>query len=238
MSYSASVGHYRYVFDDLRTLLARASPDRSGDRLAGLAADREEERVAARLALADVPLKQFLNEPVVAYEIDEVTRLILDSHDAAAFAPVASMTVGAFRDWLLSDAATTEALEKLALGVTPEMAAAASKLMRNQDLIAVARKIRVVTRFRNTLGLPGRLSVRLQPNHPTDDPKGIAASILDGLLYGCGDACIGINPATDNVAVTRDLIKVVGDLIAEYEIPTQSCVLAHVTTSIKAIEAG
>ena len=198
MAYAQTVGCHHYVFDDLRTLLARASPDRSGDRLAGLAAGTEEERVAARMALANVPLRRFLDEPVVASETDEVTALILDSHDTAAFAPVASMTVGAFRDWLLSDAATTEALEKLALGVTPEMAAAVSKLMRNQDLIAVARKIRVVTRFRNTLGLPGRLSVRLQPNHPTDDPKGIGAAILDGLMYGCGDAVIGINPATDS----------------------------------------
>src|SRR3954452_13166347 len=184
MSYTASVSHYRYVFDDLRTLLARASPDRSGDRLAGLAADSEEERVAARLALADVPLKQFLNEPVVAYETDEVTRLILDSHDVGAFAPVAAMTVGAFRDWLLSDAATAEALQSLASGLTPEMAAAVSKLMRNQDLIAVARKCSVITRFRDTIGLPGHLSVRLQPNHPTDDLHGVAASTLDGLLMG------------------------------------------------------
>src|SRR5215207_3386715 len=200
MSYTASVGHYRYVFDGLRTLLARASPDRSGDRLAGLAAETEEERVAARLALADVPLRRFLAEPIVPGETDAVTRLILDGHDAAAFTPVAALTVGAFRDWLLSDEATTDALGRLAPGLTPEMAAGVSKLMRNQDLIAVARKIRVVTRFRNTIGLPGRLSVRLQPNHPTDDPKGIAAAILDGLMYGSGDAVIGINPATDSAA--------------------------------------
>jgi len=238
MAYAQTVGCHHYVFDDLRTLLARASPDRSGDRLAGLAAGTEEERVAARMALSNVALRRFLDEPVVASETDEVTALILDSHDAAAFAPVASMTVGAFRDWLLSDAATTEALEKLALGVTPEMAAAASKLMRNQDLIAVARKIRVVTRFRNTLGLPGRLSVRLQPNHPTDDPKGIGAAILDGLMYGCGDAVIGINPATDSADQAMLLLRLVDDLRMRFAIPTQSCVLAHVTTMLDVMNRG
>src|SRR5215213_8885621 len=238
MSYTASSGRQRYVFDGLRTLLARASPDRSGDRLAGLAAGTEEERVAARLALADVPLKQFLNEPVVAYEIDEVTRLILDSHDAAAFAPVAAMTVGAFRDWLLSDTATTEALQSLAPGLTPEMAAAVSKLMRTQDLIAVARKIRVVTQFRNTIGVPGCLSVRLQPNHPTDDPKGIGAAILDGLMYGCGDAVIGINPATDSADQAMLLLRLIDDLRVRFDIPTQSCVLAHVTTMLDVMNRG
>src|SRR3954451_10550103 len=238
MAYAQTVGCHHYVFDDLRTLLARASPDRSGDRLAGLAAGTEEERVAARMALSNVPLRRFLDEPVVASETDEVTSLILDSHDAAAFAPVASMTVGAFRDWLLSDAATTEALEKLALGVTAEMAAAASELMRNQDLIAGARKIRVVTRSRNTLGLPGRLSVRLQPNHPTDDPKGIGAAILDGLMYGCGDAVIGINPATDSAGQAMLLLQLIDELRARFEIPTQSCVLAHVTTLLDVMNRG
>ena len=231
MSYIASVGQHRYVFDNLRTLLARASPDRSGDRLAGLAAGTEEERVAARMALADVPLSRFLDEPIVAYDTDEVTRLILDGHDAAAFAPVASMTVGAFRNWLLSDAATAQALQELAPGLTPEMAAAVSKLMRNQDLIAVAAKIRVVTRFRNTLGLPGRLSVRLQPNHPTDDPQGIGAAILDGLMYGCGDAVIGVNPATRQRRASDVLLRMLDDVRVRFGIPTQSCVLAHVTTS-------
>jgi ethanolamine ammonia-lyase large subunit len=238
MSYIASVGHHRYVFDDLRTLLARASPDRSGDHLAGLAAHTEEERVAARLALADVPVSRFLNEPVVPYEADEVTRLILDSHDAAAFAPVAAMTVGAFRDWLLSDAATKVALQELAPGLTPEMAAAVSKLMRNQDLIAAARKITVVTQFRNTIGLPGRLSVRLQPNHPTDDPKGIGAAILDGLMYGCGDAVIGINPATDSADQAMLLLRLIDDLRVRFDIPTQSCVLAHVTTMLDVMNRG
>ena len=226
------------AFRDLRTLLAKASPLRSGDQLAGIAADNARERVAAQTALADVPLTRFLEDPLVPYEQDEVTRLILDTHDRAAFEPIRDLTVGAFREWLLSYETTTDVLTRVAPGITPEMAAAVSKIMRNQDLVLAASKCRVVTRFRNTLGLPDRLSVRLQPNHPTDDAKGIAASILDGLLYGAGDACIGINPATDNVAVTRDLIKLVGDLIAEYEIPTQSCVLAHVTTTIQAIEQG
>lgn len=238
MAYASAIGGTRYVFDDLRTLLARASPNRSGDRLAGIAAASDEERVAARLALADVPLRRFLDETVIAYEIDEVTRLIVDGHDAKAFAPASSLTVGAWRDWLLSDEATQQRLAALAPGLTPEMAAAVSKLMRNQDLIAVARKIRVVTAFRNTIGLPGRLSVRLQPNHPTDDPKGIGAAILDGLMYGCGDAVIGINPATDSATQAMLLIDIVDDLRRRFDIPTQSCVLAHVTTTLKIIERG
>ncbi len=236
MAYAQSLGATRYVFDDLKTLLARASPDRSGDRLAGLAAQSGEERVAARMALADLPLSAFLDHPLV--ENDEVTALIHDTHDATAFAPVRALTVGAFRDWLLSDAATTGTLAALARGLTPEMAAAVSKLMRNQDLIAVARKISVVTRFNNTIGLPGRLSVRLQPNHPIDDPKGIAASIIDGLLYGSGDAVIGINPATDNIATVSNLLAMIDEMRRRWDIPTQSCVLAHVTTTLKAIEQG
>jgi ethanolamine ammonia-lyase large subunit len=237
-AFSATVSGTGYAFPDLRSLLAKASPLRSGDQLAGIAACDARERVAAQTALADVPLTLFLEEPVIPYEADEVTRLIFDTHDRAAFKPIKDLTVGQFREWLLAYETTGDTLSRLAPGVTPEMAAAVSKVMRNQDLVLAASKCRVVTRFRNTLGLPGRLSVRLQPNHPTDDPNGVAASILDGLLYGCGDACIGINPATDNVAVTQSLITLVGDLIAQYEIPTQSCVLAHVTTSIKAIEQG
>ncbi|WP_119679949.1 ethanolamine ammonia-lyase subunit EutB [Indioceanicola profundi] len=236
MSFTATLGGTRHVFADLKTLMAKATPDRSGDRLAGLAAESGAERVAARMALADLPLKHFLDEAPIPYERDEVTRLILDSHDAAAFAPVASMTVGQFRDWLLSDAATPEALGALAPGLTPEMAAAVSKLMRNQDLIAVARKCRVVTAFRCTIGLPGRLSVRLQPNHPTDDLKAIAASILDGLMYGCGDAVIGINPATDSVGQTIALLEMLDDLRTRWAMPVQSCVLAHVTTLIQVME--
>jgi ethanolamine ammonia-lyase large subunit len=238
MGYAQNIGTTRYVFGDLKTLLARATPARSGDRLAGVAAASEEERVAARMVLADLPLSTFLSEAVVPYEADEVTRLIIDRHDAAAFAPVEALTVGGFRDWLLSDAATGDALAALAPGVTPEMAAAVSKLMRNQDLIAVAKKISVVTKFNNTLGLRGRLAVRLQPNHPTDDAKGIAASILDGLLYGSGDAVIGINPATDNVATVSNLLSMIDEMRRRWDVPTQSCVLAHVTTSLQAMEAG
>lgn len=223
---------------DLRTLLAKASPLRSGDLLAGIAAASAEERVAAQMALAEVPLRRFLDEAVVPYEADEVTRLILDTHDAAAFAPVAHLTVGDFRDWLLRHETTAEVLAALAPGVTPEMAAAVSKLMRVQDLVAVARKCRVVTAFRGTLGLPGRLSVRLQPNHPTDDPRGIAAAIADGLLYGCGDAVIGVNPASDSPAALRGLLDLLDGVRERYRIPTQCCVLSHVTATLDAIGEG
>ena len=236
MAYRQSLGATSYVFDDLKALLARASPDRSGDRLAGLAASCGEERTAARMALADLRLTEFLDHPLV--DDDEVTALIHETHDAAAFARVKAMTVGGFRDWLLSEEATTDELAALAPGLTPEMAAAVSKLMRNQDLMAVARKISVVTKFNNTIGLPGRLSVRLQPNHPTDDAKGIAASIVDGLLYGSGDAVIGINPATDNVAAVSGLLAMIDEIRRRWDIPTQSCVLAHVTTTLVAIESG
>jgi ethanolamine ammonia-lyase large subunit len=205
MVYRQVIGATSYVFDGLRDLLAKATPPRSGDRLAGVAAENAEQMIAARMALANVPLRQFLNEAVIPYEDDEVTRLILDSHEAQAFAPVCSLTVGGFRDWLLSDVATSEALKKLARGITPEMAAAVSKLMRNQDLILVAKKCAVTTAFRNTIGLKGRMSVRLQPNHPFDDVRGITASILDGILLGSGDACIGINPASDDPAVIGEL---------------------------------
>jgi ethanolamine ammonia-lyase large subunit len=237
-SYASAVGTTRHVFADLKTVLAKASPDRSGDRLAGVAAENDEERVAARLVLAELPLRMFLTEAVVPYETDEVTRLINDTHDEAAFAPVSDMTVGEFRDWLLSYETTSEELAALAPGLTPEMVAAVSKLMRNQDLIQVARKCRVVTRFRDTIGLPGRLSIRLQPNHPTDEPKGVMASILDGLLFGCGDAVIGINPATDNISNAITLMHLIDEIRQRYEIPTQSCVLTHVTNTIAAIERG
>jgi ethanolamine ammonia-lyase large subunit len=227
-----------YNFRDLKDLLAKATPARSGDELAGIAARSSVERVAAQMALADLPLAVFLNEAVVPYETDEVTRLIVDTHDGGAFAPIASLTVGCFRDRLLSHEATTEFLAGLAAGVTPEMAAAVSKLMRVQDLIAVARKIRVVTGFRTTVGLPGRLSTRLQPNHPTDDPVGIAAAMIDGLLLGSGDAVIGINPAADNVAGTMGLLQLIDSVRERYAIPTQSCVLAHITTQLAALEQG
>lgn len=238
MSYRHAIGTRAYVFESLRVLMAKATPIRSGDQLAGLAAESAEESVAARMALADVPLTTFLNELVVPYEEDEVTRLIMDSHDAAAFKPVASLTVGAFRDWLLSEEATSEQLSAIAPGVTPEMAAAVCKLMRNQDLIAVARRCRVVTRFRNTIGLPGTMAVRLQPNHPSDDLRGIAASIADGLAYGCGDAVIGINPVSDNMQVLSDILKMLDELITRLAIPTQGCVLTHVTSSIELINRG
>ncbi|MBY0394006.1 MAG: ethanolamine ammonia-lyase subunit EutB, partial [Novosphingobium sp.] len=221
MPYTCDLGGQRHSFADLKAVLAAASPLRSGDELAGLAASSATQRVAARWVLADLPLKTFLTEAVAPYESDEVTRLIIDSHDPAAFAPIAHLTVGGFRDWLLSEAADEAALAAVARGVTPEMAAAVSKLMRNQDLIAVAKKIRVVTAFRTTIGLPGRLSTRLQPNHPADDPRGIAAAVLDGLLHGVGDAVIGVNPATDSVPAATTLIRMLDELREAYAIPTQ-----------------
>jgi ethanolamine ammonia-lyase large subunit len=236
MPYATAIAATRYVFDDLRTLLAKASPARAGDRLAGLSAQSAEERIAACIALANVPLKNFLSEVLVPYEQDDVTRLIIDRHDTMAFAPIAALTVGGFRDWLLSDAVTTQTLASLAPGVTPEMAAAVSKLMRNQDLILAARKISNVTKFRTTIGLPGHLSVRLQPNHPSDDVAGIGAAILDGLMYGCGDACIGINPATDSAARALLLLERVDELRQRFDIPIQSCVLAHVSTMLHVME--
>jgi ethanolamine ammonia-lyase large subunit len=237
-AYKQTVVSTTFCFPDLKALMAKATPRRSGDQLAGIAAESNAERVAAQMCLADLPLRRFLSEPLIPYEQDEVTRLILDEHDASAFEPVKQLTVGEFREWLLAYETTTDDLTRLAPGLTPEMVAAIAKLMSNQDLILVAKKCRVATRFRNTIGLPGRLSIRLQPNHPTDDPKGIAASILDGLLYGCGDAVIGINPVTDNVAVIETLLRMTGDLIQRYEIPTQACVLGHVTTQLNAIERG
>ncbi|WP_182344887.1 MULTISPECIES: ethanolamine ammonia-lyase subunit EutB [Comamonas] len=238
MPYSHTVGAERHLFASLRELMAKATPARSGDQLAGVAARHDTERVAAQMALADLPLAHFLQEALVPYESDEVTRLIIDSHDRAAFAPVAHLTVGGFRDWLLSDAANEASLRALAPGLTPEMVAATSKLCRNQDLILIAQKCRVITRFRNTIGLPGRMSTRLQPNHPTDDPSGIAASLLDGLMYGNGDAVIGINPASDSIAAVSTLLFMLDEVIQQYQIPTQSCVLTHVTTSIEAIGRG
>ena len=238
MSFSHSIGGMVWRFDSLRELMAKASPARSGDFLAEVAATSDAERAAAQMALAEVPLKRFLNEALIPYEEDEVTRLIVDTHDLAAFSVVSHLTVGGFRDWLLGDEATEASLKALAPGLTPEMAAAVSKIMRVQDLVLVAQKIRVVTRFRNTVGLRGRMSTRLQPNHPTDDPAGIAASVLDGLLYGNGDAMIGINPATDSISAITELLKMLDGVIRHYDIPTQSCVLTHVTSSVAAIEKG
>ncbi|MFP5475404.1 MAG: ethanolamine ammonia-lyase subunit EutB [Gammaproteobacteria bacterium] len=236
MRYRTTIQHQVFDFDDLRQVMACASPARSGDYLAGVGAATAQQRMAARHVLADTPLKQFLSEALVPYEEDNITRLILDGHDAAAFAPVAHRTVGDFRNWLLSDAADTAALTALAPGLTPEMVAAVSKLMRNQDLIAVARKCRVTSRFRNTLGLPGHLAVRLQPNHPTDDLRGIAASTLDGLLYGAGDAVIGVNPVSDSLPVLERLQHMLAEVIERFAIPTQSCVLTHVTNTMKLME--
>lgn len=238
MIYRLALGGTNHEFKGLGELLAKATPRRSGDELAGIAAASAEERVAAQLRLAEVPLEQFLEEPLVPYDEDEVTRLIMDRHDRAAFAPVAGMTVGGFRDWLLRYETDNETLAMLSPGITPEMAAAVSKLMSNQDLILAASKMQVVTRFRNTIGLPGTLAVRLQPNHPTDDPRGVVASIIDGLMYGCGDAVIGINPATDSPVACGTLLRLIDRMVTDYGIPTQSCVLAHVTTSLRCIEAG
>ncbi len=238
MAYAHAVGANRFAFPDLKTLLAKAGPMRSGDLLAGVAADSEAERMAAKMALADLPLRRFLEEPVISPDDDEVSRLILAQHDAAAFAPIAHLTVGEFRNWLLSDATTEQTLRDLTWGLTPEMVAAVSKLMRNQDLVVAARKCRVVSAFRTTIGLPGRMAVRLQPNHPTDDPRGVLASVLDGLMYGCGDAVIGINPVGDNLPGIVSLLRMLDDIRQRFDIPTQSCVLTHVTQTIKAIEMG
>lgn len=237
-SYRYSVGTQTYQFADLKDVLAKATPARSGDYLAGVAAETYAQRMAARMCLADIPLKTFLKDLIIPYETDEVTRLIVDTHDKQAFAEISHLTVGDFRDWLLSDLADTATLKRVATGITPEMVAAVSKLMRNQDLILVAKKCHVTTAFRNTIGLPGHISVRLQPNHPTDDMRGIAASMLDGLLYGAGDAVIGINPATDSLPALMDLYYMVDEVINQYEIPTQSCILTHVTNQIQLIERG
>ncbi|MCR4456204.1 ethanolamine ammonia-lyase subunit EutB [Pseudescherichia sp. L3] len=236
--YKTTLAHRTYRFASLTTLLAKASPARSGDVLAGISADSAEERMAAKMALADVPLRDILASPLIPYEADEVTRLIIDTHDRDAFSLISHLTVGDFRDWLLDDATDPLTLSRVARAITPEMAAAVSKLMRNQDLILAASRCRVTTRFRNTIGLPGHLSVRLQPNHPTDDLKGIAASMLDGLLYGAGDAVVGINPASDSLPVLERLNYMMDDIISRFAIPTQSCVLTHVTNTLALIERG
>lgn len=238
MAYTVTTTGRTHSFPDLRTLLAKATPGRSGDTLAGIAAENEEERALAKMALAEVPLTRFLEEPLIPYEQDEITRLILDTHDRDAFARISGLAVGGFREWLLDPRTDTETLSRTAPGITPEMAAAVSKLMRNQDLILASQRCRVVTRFRNTLGLPGRLSVRLQPNHPTDDARGIAASMLEGLLYGCGDAVIGVNPASDSLGAVIRLLEMMNAFRERYDVPTQTCVLAHVTNTLRAIERG
>ncbi|SHE38363.1 ethanolamine ammonia-lyase subunit EutB [Vibrio gazogenes] len=237
-SYRYQLGTQTYQFGSLAEVMAKATPLRSGDQLAGVCAHSAEERVVAQMVLADLPLRVFLNEALIPYEKDEITRLIIDEHDADAFKTISHLTVGDFRNWLLQETTTDFELAKVRSGITPEMAAAVSKIMRNQDLILVAKKCQVITKFRNTIGLPGHLSTRLQPNHPTDDINGIAASIFDGLMYGNGDAVFGINPATDSVTQAMKLMKLMDDVIQHYEIPTQSCVLTHVTNTIEAIEKG
>lgn len=236
--YNTTLAHRSYRFASLKALMAKASPARSGDNLAGISADSAEERMAAKMALADVPLREILDNPLIPYEHDEVTRLIIDTHDKTAFQAISHLTVGDFRDWLLDDTTDSQTLRHIAKGITPEMAAAVSKLMRNQDLILAASKCQVTTQFRNTIGLPAHLSVRLQPNHPTDDLKGIAASMLDGLLYGAGDAVVGINPASDSLPVLERLNYMMDDIITRFAIPTQSCVLTHVTNTLQLIERG
>ena len=236
--YRISIGNTTYKFKDLKDLMAKATPLRSGDELAGIAANSMEEHVAAQMCLAEVPLTRFLEEPVIPYEADEITRLIIDTHDKEAFLPIAHLTVGDFRNWILNDHVDTNILKAIAPGITPEMAAAVSKIMRNQDLLLAAKKCNVVTRFRDTIGLPGRLSARLQPNSPTDDMKGIAASIIDGLLYGSGDAVIGINPASDSIPALMELNYMLDEIIQSNQIPTQSCVLTHITTGLQLIEKG
>ena len=236
--FTSSVGFQTFQFESLKVLLAKATPLRSGDCLAGIAAIGDTERVAAQIALADLPLKHFLIEAVIPYEDDEVTRLIMDSHDQSTFQLISHLTVGDFRNWLLADETDGALIASVSKGLTPEMVSAVSKIMRNQDLILVAKKCQIISKFRNTIGLQGRLSTRLQPNHSTDDPVGISAAIIDGLMYASGDAVIGINPATDNTATIAMLNHLLDGVISKFEIPTQSCVLTHITSTIAAINQG
>jgi ethanolamine ammonia-lyase large subunit len=236
MPYQTTIEQTVFRFDDLKDLMAKATPERSGDQLAGVAAEGPVERLAAQITLADLPLKAFLSEELIASETDEVSQLIADQHDLSAFAPISSLTVGEFREWLLKPETGQRQLEAVTFGLTPEMVAAVSKIMRVQDLISVAAKREVVTRFRSTIGLSGRLSTRNQPNHPTDDSRGIAASAVDGLLMGSGDAVIGVNPATDSVEDYVRIVSLLDELRSRLSIPTQTCCLGHVTTAIRAIE--
>jgi ethanolamine ammonia-lyase large subunit len=225
-----------YPFSDIREVLAKANEEKSGDQLAGIAATSERERVAAKCALADMPLIDLLNNPIIPPETDEVTRLILESHDASAFQRIRSMTVGAFREFILSDRTAEAELKSLKWGITPEMAAAVAKLMSNKDLVLAASKIRNVTRCRNTMGERGVLGIRLQPNHPSDDVGGILLATFDGLLYGCGDAVIGVNPATDSVEAVAAILSALESLITVLGIPTQACCLAHITTQLTCLD--
>lgn len=236
MEFRYTVNSFTYNFKDLKTLMAKASPYRTGDALAGISAESNEERVAAQFALSEVPLNLFLTDHLIPYESDEITRLIVDSHDKNSYSTISHLTVGDFRNWLLLDATDKEVLDQIKMGLMPEMVAAVSKIMRNQDLIAVAQKCEVISRFRTTVGQKGRLSIRLQPNHPTDIQSGILASTIDGLMYGCGDAVIGINPATDSPEVVSNLLKMLDELREKFEIPTQSCILSHITTTLSIIK--
>ena len=230
--------HERFQFRDLRELFARANEEKSGDQLAGLAARSEQERVAAKHALADLPLQQIVANPLISPDEDDVSRLIADTHDQENFSTIKSMTVGELREFILSDETTEATLQRLHWAITPEMAAAVAKLMSNKDLVLAANKVRVVTQCRNTMGQRGVLGIRLQPNHPADDAAGILLSAFDGLLYGCGDAVIGVNPATDAVEPVSAILHALGRLIEAYKIPTQACCLAHISTQLKAMERG
>lgn len=235
---ASTIRGVRYTFSSVKELLAKANPPKSGDDLAQISARDAVERVAARAALADLTLRELREHPVVPYEQDELTRYVEDELDPAAYAAVAHLTVGQFREWLLAIETTGPTLRAVAPGLTPEMAAATCKLMSNFDLMTVGAKCQVVVRANNTLGLPGRLSSRCQPNHPTDDVEGIVASAREGLAYGCGDAVIGVNPATDTAQSTAEILKAIDDLLKRNDIPTQHCVLSHVTVQMKALELG
>jgi ethanolamine ammonia-lyase large subunit len=227
-----------FKFGSLRELFAKANEEKSGDQLAGLAARSEQERVAAKHALADVTLQEIVDNPLIPPEKDEVSRLILETHDRAEFKNISSMTVGALRELILRDETTEQELKRLHWAITPEIAAAVAKLMSNKDLVLAAAKVRVVTRCRNTMGERGVLGIRLQPNHPADDVAGILLAAFDGLLYGCGDAVIGVNPATDSVETVSAILRALERLIDGYDIPTQACCLAHISTQLAALERG
>ncbi len=238
MAFTHTTRGERFAFADLRELLAKANERKSGDELAGIAACSERERAAAKFALADVPLAVIVANPVVDPNADDVTHLILESHDQRAFASLASLTVGEFREFLLDDATTPDTLHALHNAITPEIAAAVTKIMGNKDLVYVAAKIRNVTRCRNTIGERGVFGVRVQPNHPTDDLAGILVSSVDGLAFGCGDAVIGVNPSTDSVESVAAILRLLDRLIDTYSIPTQACCLAHITTQLAALDRG
>lgn len=238
MNLSTTIRGERFVFDDLRDLFARANEPKAGDQLAGIAAQSMRERAAARRVLADLSLREIVDHPVIDPTQDEVSRLIVESHDREAFAAIADFSVGQFREWLLDDSTDGEAIAAVRAGITPEVAASTARLMGNLDLMVAASKVRVVTRCRNTLGEPGVFGVRVQPNHPTDDVAGILLSAIDGLLFGSGDAVIGVNPAAESASACSAILKALDRLISTYGIPTQSCCLSHITTQLQALQAG